>query len=51
MKSDMQAVAQKLARILGWHRSTDWRKLNGESLTTESDALAIQRAVEMAKAG
>jgi plasmid maintenance system antidote protein VapI len=37
----------KLARLLGWHRSTIWRKLNGKSRITESDALAIQKALEM----
>ena len=37
-----------LARLLGWHHSTVWRKLNGQSPITESDALAIQKAVEMA---
>jgi DNA-binding transcriptional regulator YdaS (Cro superfamily) len=40
----------KLARLLDWHHSTVWRKLNGRSPITESDALAIQKAVEMAKA-
>lgn len=38
----------KLARLLKWHHSTVWRKLNGKSEITESDALAIQKAVEMA---
>jgi DNA-binding transcriptional regulator YdaS (Cro superfamily) len=38
----------KLARLLGWHHSTVWRKLNGKSPITESDALAIQKAVEVA---
>jgi len=37
----------RLARLLGWNYSTLWRKLNGRSQITESDALAIQRAVEM----
>jgi hypothetical protein len=37
-----------LAHLLGWHYSTLWRKLNGHSPITESDALAIQKAVEMA---
>lgn len=36
----------KLARLLGWHHSTVWRKLNGQSPITESDALAIHKAVE-----
>jgi hypothetical protein len=31
-------------------RKTLWRKLNGKSAITESDALAIERAVEMAEA-
>ena len=39
----------KLARMLGWHHSTVWRKLNGKSAITESDALAIQKAREMAE--
>jgi hypothetical protein len=39
----------RLARLLGWHHSTIWRKLNGKSSITESDALAIQKAVEMAE--
>jgi hypothetical protein len=38
-----------LARLLGWHHSTVWRKLTGKSPITESDALAIQKAVEMAE--
>ncbi|WP_169980479.1 helix-turn-helix domain-containing protein [Tautonia rosea] len=29
----------RLARLLGWNFSTVWRKLNGKSLSTESDAL------------
>jgi hypothetical protein len=36
----------RLARLLDWHHSTVWRKLTGKSPITESDALAIQRAVE-----
>ncbi|MBV8591929.1 MAG: hypothetical protein JO212_18050 [Acetobacteraceae bacterium] len=40
----------KLARLLGWHYSTLWRKLNGNSPITESDALAIQKAMENAGA-
>jgi DNA-binding transcriptional regulator YdaS (Cro superfamily) len=40
----------KLARLLDWHHSTVWRKLNGQSPITESDALAIQKAVAMAEA-
>jgi hypothetical protein len=39
-----------LARLLDWDHSTVWRKLNGKSPITESDALAIQKAVEMAEA-
>ena len=39
----------KLARLLDWDFSTLWRKLNGKSPITESDALAIQKAVEMAE--
>jgi DNA-binding transcriptional regulator YdaS (Cro superfamily) len=39
----------RLARLLGWHHSTVWRKLSGKSPITESDALAIQKAVEMAE--
>ena len=38
----------RLARLLDWRHSTVWRKLNGKSLITESDALAIQKTVEMA---
>ncbi len=37
----------RLARLLDLHHSTVWRKLNGKSPITESDALAIQKAVEM----
>jgi DNA-binding transcriptional regulator YdaS (Cro superfamily) len=39
----------RLARLLGWHHSTVWRELTSRSRITESDALAIQRAVEMAE--
>jgi len=38
----------KLARLLDWDYSTLWRKLTGKSPITESDALAIRKAVEMA---
>jgi hypothetical protein len=38
----------KLARLLEWDYSTLSRKLNGKSPITKSDALAIQKAVEMA---
>ena len=27
----------KLARLLGWHDSTRWRKLNGKSRITQAD--------------
>jgi hypothetical protein len=37
----------KLAGMLGWHHSTVWRKLNGKSRITESDALAIKKALEL----
>ena len=36
----------KLARLLGWRHSPVWRKLNGKSPITESDAMAVQKAVE-----
>jgi hypothetical protein len=36
----------KLARLLGWHHSTVWRKLNGKSRITQADELAIRQAVE-----
>ena len=39
----------KLARLLKWQHSTVRRKLNGKSPITESDALAIQKAVELAE--
>lgn len=35
----------KLARLLDWHHSTVWRKLNGKSPIFESDELAIRQAV------
>ena len=35
----------KLARLLGWHHSTVWRKLNGRSPISQSDELAIRQAV------
>jgi DNA-binding transcriptional regulator YdaS (Cro superfamily) len=35
----------KLARLLGWHHSTLWRKLNGKSRITPSDELAIRQAI------
>jgi hypothetical protein len=37
-----------LAKKLGWHHSTVWRKLNGKSKITESDTLAIIKALELA---
>jgi DNA-binding transcriptional regulator YdaS (Cro superfamily) len=37
----------RLARLLGWNHSTVYRKLTGQSPISESDALAIQKAVEM----
>lgn len=39
----------KLAHLLGWHYTTLRRKLAGKSKINESDALAIQQAVEMAE--
>ena len=36
----------KLARLLGWHHSTVWRKLNGKSKITQGDSLAILKALE-----
>jgi hypothetical protein len=41
----------KLARMLGWHYTTLWRKLNGKSPITQSDELAINRLVDLAQAG
>jgi hypothetical protein len=35
----------KLARLLGWHYSTLWRKLNRKSRITQSDELAIMHAL------
>jgi hypothetical protein len=35
----------KLARLLGWHHSTVWRKLNGASPITQADELAIRQAL------
>jgi hypothetical protein len=44
------AVGQtKLARLLERHYSTIWMKLTGQSPITESDALAVQKAVETAE--
>jgi hypothetical protein len=36
----------KLARSLGWHHTTVWRKLNGKSGITQSDELAIPAATQ-----
>jgi hypothetical protein len=35
----------KLARLLGWHHSTVWRKLNGKSPITQADELAIRQVL------
>jgi hypothetical protein len=35
----------RLARLVGWNFSTLWRKLNGKSLITQSDELAIRQTV------
>lgn len=35
----------KLARLLGWHHSTMWRKLNGKTPISRTDELAIRQAV------
>jgi hypothetical protein len=34
----------RLARLLGWHYSTLWRKLNRKSRITQSNELAIRAA-------
>jgi DNA-binding transcriptional regulator YdaS (Cro superfamily) len=39
----------RLARLCGWNHSTIHRKLIGKSRITQADALAIQKAVEMAE--
>jgi hypothetical protein len=36
----------RLARLLSWDYSTLWRKLTGKSPITQSDDLAIRRAVK-----
>jgi len=36
----------KLARLLRWHHSTVWRKINGWSRITVSDEMAIGKAME-----
>jgi hypothetical protein len=35
-----------LARLLEWHHSTIWRKLNGKSRITLSGVLAFQMALQ-----
>jgi hypothetical protein len=40
----------RLARLLGWHYTTVWRKLNGKSPIKQDDELAIQKAVEVIEA-
>jgi hypothetical protein len=35
----------KLARMLDWHHSTVWRKLNGKSPITQTDELAISQGL------
>jgi DNA-binding transcriptional regulator YdaS (Cro superfamily) len=35
----------KLARLVGWHHSTVWPKLNGASPITQADELAIRQAL------
>jgi hypothetical protein len=35
----------RFASLLGWHHSTDWRKLNGRSPITQADELAGRKAV------
>jgi hypothetical protein len=37
----------KLARLLGWHHSTIWRKLAGKSPITQSEELAIRQAMSL----
>ena len=36
----------KLARLLGWHHSTVWRRPSGKSRITKADELAIRKALE-----
>ena len=50
MPNGTQAGISKLARLLGWHYSTLWRKLKGLSRITHSDELAIRQAVTSLKA-
>jgi hypothetical protein len=35
----------RLARLLGWHHSTVWRKIKGQSPITQADELAIRQAL------
>jgi hypothetical protein len=35
-----------LARLLEWHHSTIWRKLNAKSPITKADKLGIQQAIK-----
>lgn len=41
----------RLARLLGWHYTTIWRKLTGRSRITQADELAILGAVEQERTG
>ena len=41
----------KLARLLDWHHSTVWRKLNGKSPITRGDELAIRGALSENRQG
>jgi hypothetical protein len=36
----------QLARLLGWHYSTVWRKLTGRSQITRANELAIRSALD-----
>jgi DNA-binding transcriptional regulator YdaS (Cro superfamily) len=55
MTFDLRAICEslgpggqtKLARLLGSHHSTIWRKINGKSPITQSDELAIRQAIEV----
>jgi DNA-binding transcriptional regulator YdaS (Cro superfamily) len=40
---------RKLARLFKWHHSTVRHEFTGKSLITASDALAIQKAVQMSE--
>jgi hypothetical protein len=35
----------QIARLLSWHYSTLWRKINGKSRITKADDMAIRQAV------